>query len=102
MRGFKLLRKRKDGSLGPLFINRSLRIRPGVWYDFEVHPTRGYKLRPGWHILPKPEAPHLSPKGRVWREVEFDPMATITRPVNQGGVWFLGSRMKVVDTPPGV
>lgn len=95
--GFKLLRRRADGSLGPLFINKHQRIEVGVEYPHENHPTPGYKVRPGWHVLAKPEAPHLSKRNRVWCRVEFTPMAEFTRPAHQGGTWFLGSTMKIVE-----
>lgn len=97
MIGFKLLRQRKDGSLGPLFINRRQRLEIGVEYQAEEHRTKGYAFRPGWHILDNPEAPHLSTKDRVWARVEFTRKETIIRPVNQGGVWYLGSSMKILN-----
>jgi hypothetical protein len=96
MIGYKLLKIRKDGSLGPLFINARQRIEIGVCYSYEDHPTKGYKHRPGWHICSQPFAPHLSTKGRVWAEVEFDLMDTMIRPEHQGGVWYLGETMKVL------
>jgi hypothetical protein len=94
--GYKLFRKRRDGSYGPLFINRKLKLEPGVDYPHEDHPTKGYAHRPGWHICRAPNAPHLSERGRVWCEVEFEPMSVIFRPENQGGVWHLGRSMKIV------
>lgn len=95
--GFKLLRRRRDGSLGPLFINKHQRLEVGVEYPHECHPTPGYKVRPGWHVLRWPEAPHLSTRNRVWCRVEFTPMAEFQRPPHQGGTWFLGSTMKIVE-----
>lgn len=96
MIGFKLFRLRKDGTLGPLFINARKRVAIGVKYPFEDHPTKGFAHRPGWHICAKPVAPHLSKKGRVWARVRFTRMATIKRPESQGGVWYLGSDMTVL------
>jgi hypothetical protein len=96
VRGWKLLRLRKDGTLGPLFINRRQRIEPGEWLLAEDHPTKGYARRPGWHITEKPLAPHLSERGRVWREVEFEDYVELRRPVQQGGLWFLAKRMRVL------
>jgi hypothetical protein len=96
MRGFKLFRKRRDGSYGPLFINARLRLEPGVIYPAEEHRTPGYAFRPGWHICRKPEAPHLSTRGRVWCEVEFEHRATLNRPAAQGGIWYLGSTLKIL------
>ena len=96
MRAFKLLRVRRDGSLGPLFINRALRIPIGQWLLYGCHPTKGFAVRPGWHCTERPEAPHLSTKGRVWCEVEIEaePEA-IKRPASQGGQWYLAKWMKV-------
>jgi hypothetical protein len=96
MIGFKLFRKRKDGTYGPLFINRKLKLVPGVVYQAEDHPTKGYAHRPGWHICTAPVAPHLSKKDRVWCMVAFEPARQITRPANQGGVWFLGHTMNIL------
>ena len=61
---YKLLRVRRDLTLGPLFINRTQVIPIGVWLPAEDHPTVGYAHRPGWHAAPNPIAPHLSTKGR--------------------------------------
>lgn len=96
MIGYKLLAKRKNGSVGPLFINKRLVLRMNEWFTAENHPTKGYKTRPGWHILAKMEAPHLSKKNRVWAEVEFEDYAVENRPANQGGLWYLAKRMRVV------
>lgn len=97
MIGYKLFRKRKDGSIGPLFINKTLRIEPGVTYQMESHRTKGFAYRPGWHICREPKAPHLSQNGREWRKVEFDLLDTIERPESQGGVWYLGKTLKVLE-----
>jgi len=96
MIGYKLLRKRKDGTLGPLFVNVSQRIPIGEWLQAEDHPMKGYLHRPFWHVMQKPEAPHLSNKGRVWCEVEIEDFHTMKRPKSQGGIWFLANQMKVV------
>lgn len=93
---YKLLRKRKDGSLGPLFINAKLRIPVGEWLEAEEHPTRGYAFRPGWHCTAEPKAPHLSEKGRVWAKVEIRDFTEMRRPASQGGLWYLANQMKVV------
>lgn len=93
---YKLLRKRKDGSLGSLFINRAARIPINTWLAHQSIPTRGYALRPGWHCMAQPEAPHLSPKGRVWCEVEIEGFTQHVRPKAQGGLWFLAENMRIV------
>ncbi len=59
---YKLVRKMKDGSLSPLFINKKSRLPIGVWLTAETYPTKGFAERTGWHCTIKPEAPHLSKK----------------------------------------
>jgi hypothetical protein len=95
--GFKLFTLRKDGTIGPLFINRKLRIELGKWYEAEDHPTKGYAHRPGWHCTTKKCAPHLSTKGRVWAKVKMQDCKKFERPQSQGGTWILAQRMKVVE-----
>ena len=96
MRAWKLFNLRKDGSIGPLFINRRQRIPAGHCLPAESHPTRGFKLRPQWHATSAPVAPHLSEKGRVWREVELRGVTEMIRPNSQGGKWFLADNLMVV------
>lgn len=97
MIAYKLLRKRKDGTLGPLFINRRQRIPLGQPLPAEAHRTKGFAFRPGWHCTSKPVAPHLSPKGRVWCKVLIEAFTEINRPDCQGGLWFLAQRMTVLE-----
>lgn len=97
MIGYKLFRHRKDGTIGPLFINKRQRIQIGVEYPYEKHLTKGFKYRPGWHICSQPIAPHLSKKDRVWAKVDFTFMYMLDRPKSQGGTWYLGSTMKVLE-----
>jgi len=97
MIGYKLLRKRKDGTYGPLFINCRQKLVPGVVYQAESHRRKGYAFRLGWHICRRPHAPHLSEKGRVWCKVRFTHRETLHRPESQGGVWFLGSTLEIVE-----
>lgn len=96
MIGYKLFRKRQDGSYGSLFINASQRLVPGVAYKAEAHKRKGYAFRPGWHICRTPHAPHLSERNRVWCKVEFVHRETVVRPESQGGIWYLGSKMKIL------
>ena len=101
MKAFKLVKLRADGSIGPLFINASLRIPIGEWLEAEDHPTKGFAHRPGWHCTLRPDAPHLvmNPKGgprRVWIEVEIEDYELRRRPESQGGLWALAQRMKVI------
>lgn len=97
MIGYKLMRLRKDGTLGPLFISARQRVPVGEWLEAEDVPTKGYAHRPGWHIMGTPHAPHLSTKGRVWVRVSFDDYQTYDRPKVQGGMWYLANKMKVLE-----
>ena len=95
--GWKLLRLRADGTLGPLFINRRQVIPIGRWLPAEAHRTAGYAFRPGWHVCPEPVAPHLSKRGRIWARVEVRGVQEVRRPASQGGVWWIAQSMKVVS-----
>lgn len=99
MIAYKLFKERKDGTLGPLFINRRQRIPVGEWLEAECHPTKGYAVRPGWHCTSQPVAPHLKDtpeSGRVWVVVEISDYTKFERPENQGGLWFIANKMKVI------
>ena len=97
MIAYKLVRKLKDGSLSPLFINKKARLPLGIWLDAEDHKTKGYAHRKGWHCILKPEAPHLYKKeSRVWIEVEVYDYEFYHRPKNQGGTWVLAQKMKII------
>lgn len=96
IRAYKLFRKRRDGSISPLFINAKQRIPVGKWLRAESHPTKGFAYRPGWHCVPKKRAPHLSTKGRVWCVVEVRGVKRFQRPKGHGGEWILANQMKVV------
>ena len=97
MIGYKLFTLRKDGTLGPLFINKKQRLAPGVTYQAEDHLTKGFAHRPGWHICSGPVAPHLSKKGRVWAKVEFEDYKEHIRPASQGGLWYTANKMKILS-----
>lgn len=99
---YKLFKIRKDGTLGPLFINPRLRVPVGEWMEAEDHPTKGFAHRPGWHCTFTPHAPHLSltPKGgcrRVWAMCQAEGITTYNRPESQGGAWVLAQRLRVVE-----
>jgi hypothetical protein len=96
MIAYKLVRQRKDGSLGPLFINARLRLPFNEWLNAELLPKKGYKPRKGWHCTAKPLAPHLSLKDRVWVKVEIAEYEELKRPKHQGGLWYLAQKMKVL------
>ena len=104
MTAYKLVRQMKDGSLAPLFINKTSRFILNTWMQAEDHPTKGFAHRPGFHCTLKSEAPHLSVggektgKGRVWVEVEVKDYKKYNRPESQGGTWVLAQKMKIVKT----
>jgi len=96
-KAYKLLRVRKNGTIGSLFINRKDILPIGKWLDAEDHPTKGFAHRPGWHGMKMPFAPHLSPNGRAWFIVRLKDIEIIERPASQGGIWFLAKKMKIVE-----
>lgn len=96
---FKLVRLRKNGTLGPLFINRKQVIPVGVWLKAKRHPTKGYAVRRGWHVTRRPRAPHLSTKGRIWVAVEVTDFKELPRPDAQGGLWLIAQWMRVLPPP---
>lgn len=88
MTGWKLFRVRKDGTLGSLFIDRQRPLAVGQWMRAKRVRTNGYAYRPGWHVLLKRSAPHLSTRGRVWRRVTARHILGVhERPRAQGGTW---------------
>ena len=102
---YKLFRRRKDGTLGPLFINRRQVIEIGQWHEAGDYPTPGYAHRPGWHAALKPHAPHLKmkPKNdneRVWVECDVLDYEEYDRPESQGGTWILAKYIRPVRILP--
>ena len=101
MKAYKLMRLRKDGTLGSLFINRKVIIPIDEWLEAEDHPTNGFAHRKGFHCTFTPHAPHLKEQlsngeKRVWVECEVEDYHTYDRPESQGGRWILADRMKVI------
>ena len=48
MKAYKLLRRKKrDGKLYPLFINKTVPTPIGVWMQAECFPTKGFAIRKG-------------------------------------------------------
>jgi hypothetical protein len=94
---YKLVSQKKNGEIGPLFINRKQRFKIGEWMEAGCYPTKGFKVRPGFHTTPAMYAPHLSEKDRVWVKVEIEDYREEHRPLSQGGLWFLSNRMKVLE-----
>lgn len=103
MIAYKLFSVRKNGTLGPLFINKRQVIPVGQWLDAETHPRSGFAVRHGWHAALRQSAPHLMARdggmvaGRVWARVELEGTTVYDRPECQGGAWVLGERMRVLE-----
>jgi hypothetical protein len=103
LKAYKLFRVRKDGTLGPLFIDRTLRVRTGVWLKSHSVPTKGFAVHPGWHAVSAPCAPHLvmepaSGETRRWYEVQLRTTGLVldNRPQHQGGQWYQARWMRVI------
>lgn len=98
---YKLFTLRKDKSLGPLFIDKKLRIPIGEWMIAESHLTKGFSFRPGFHTLLQMEAPHLKMMdNRVWAKVEIEEYEFFHRSEAYGGKWALANRMRVLEVYP--
>ena len=95
LKAYKLLRVRRDGTLGSLFINRKQVIPVGKWLKARCWPTKGFAVRPGWHCTAKMNAPHLSPYGRAWCSCEIQGYVPMERPKRQGGTWYIAQRMRL-------
>lgn len=96
MIAYKLFRKKKNGRLTSLFINKSREYNFGEWMDAESFPTKGFFVRPYWHCTSEMSAPHLTLKGRVWVEVEIEDYIEDNRPMAQGSVWYLAKKLKMI------
>ena len=82
-KGFKLFEMDTKGNLHALFIDKYTNMPIKHWMKAGIFPTKGYSLRPGFHIGEIPSAPWLmSANGtyksqrsknwkRVWAEVEY-------------------------------
>ena len=93
---YKLFRVLKSGDITSLFINKTERLEYNKWLEAKEYPTKGYTFRPYWHCTEKPEAPHLTEKGRVWKKVLIKDFEEFSRPEHQGGMWFLAKQMKIL------
>ena len=96
MIGYKLFRVKANGDITSLFINKSESLPLNEWLEQGNYPTKGFKVRPGWHCCPKPHAPHLSENGRAWYRVEIRGVRKEIRPESQGGVWYLADSIKII------
>jgi len=97
MIAYKLFRKRKDGSLGSLFVNASAKLEHGEWYSAKNHKPKRLAERPWWHCLKLPKAPHLTERGRVWCKVEIKDYTGLKRPECQGGMWLLANHLRIIS-----
>jgi hypothetical protein len=96
MIAYKLVRIRKDKSLGPLFIDKALIFEVGIWYTAKEVYTKGFAFRPGFHCCKEAKAPHLNKNGRVWCKVEINNFTEYIRPAHQGGIWYTAKKMKII------
>ena len=91
-RGFKLFRVDRKGHLHSLFIGKRATLPIGQSLQSESLPTKGFAVRPGWHVCSEQSAPHLqldpvSDMPRVWAEVECSGWVDYhDRPASQGGL----------------
>lgn len=96
MKAYKLLKLRKNGAISSLFINNKEILPLNKWMQAKSYPTDGFAIRPGWHTMKKPVAPHLSKKNRVWAEVEIEDFYELKRPEKQGNIWYVAKKMKIL------
>lgn len=97
MVAYKLFKKRKNGSYGSIFIDKKKELKLDEWYDAELHETKGFLPRLGYHCLPTANVPHLSTKGRVWLKVEIKDYEILNRPASQGGKWLIAKKIKLLN-----
>lgn len=98
---YKLFRELKSGEITSLFINKSRKLPHNEWMESDNYPTKGFAVREGWHCTAEPNAPHLkmelkSGEKRVWKKVMIEDFTEFNRPENQGGMWYLAKRMKII------
>ena len=96
MIAYKLFRVLQSGEITPLFINKTCRLQRGKVILAENHPTKGFAHIPFGHCCSQPIAPHLSMKGRAWYEIEIYNYTEFKRPVSQGSIWYLASKIKII------
>lgn len=101
MKAYKLVRKEKDGTLYPLFIDRHRPYIFGEEREAEYIPTKGFAPRCGFHCCFTTHAPHLKRKlangeERVWMECDIHDYTTYDRPESQGGAWLLAKNLTAI------
>lgn len=97
MIAYKLFRIKSKGEITSLFINKTEHLPINKWLMSKSYRTKGFKFRPGWHCLEKPNAPHLSLKRRAWYKIKIKNIKTLKKPKNQGDKWFLAKYMKILE-----
>jgi hypothetical protein len=107
MKAFKLFRVRRDGSLGPVIINRGQRVPVGKWLKCEDHSDKarsyGVAVRVGFHATKEAHAPHLTngskqaiTDNRTWFVVELRKVRAEHRGVDGGSDWYVAEQMRVL------
>lgn len=101
MIAYKLVRLKKNNSIGSLFINRSADLPLNEWLEAKEITTKGFSSRRGWHCTFKMSAPHLklnlsNGEKRIWVQVEIKNYTEYKRPETQGGTWLLAEKMKIL------
>lgn len=102
MIAYKLIKIRKDGSIGSLFINASERYPTNTWIDAQGLKRKGFAFRKGWHCMAEPSAPHLkfnlaSGENREFWVVEIEGVEEFSRPLSQGGKWYLAQKIRFIE-----
>jgi len=102
MVAYKLVRLKKDGTLGSLFIHRQDSLPLNTWLEALEYPTKNFKVRKGWHCTFKMNAPHLkielaNGEKRTWVKVEVEDWYRYSRPESMGGAWILANRMMILE-----
>lgn len=101
MQAFKLLRLRKDGTLGSLFVGRKYAIPVNCWLTaIKDLPHPGLAHRPGFHCCSTKSAPHIkmtlkNGEKRVWCSVTIKNYTVHERPECQGGIWYVADQMRI-------
>jgi hypothetical protein len=100
---YKVLRVRRDGTIGSCFINRSATLPVGEWLKAEDHPTSGFAHKPGWHTCSTQSAPVMThnakarKENRYWFRVEIASYDENPRPPEQGGMCYRSFFMRIVE-----
>lgn len=91
-----------EGQITSLFINRIEPLPLNFWLESYCYPTKGFAVREGWHCTAEPHAPHLkmnlaNGEERVWKKVLMEDYEEIQRPENQGGLWYIAKKIKILE-----